>query len=192
MKDAGKADQYISLGDVVNYGPWSNECVQYLESLDNCIKIMGNHEQYFINGECSVQNFLAKEFFNTCFTGFTEADTIKEYLLDYSEQDFVFCHTLNDEYIYQDTNIQLDENYVIGHSHHQYQVESNKYILVNPGSVGQNRKYINEINYLIFDSANTSFDFRNIIYDVGSVINEMVVKGFPEVCVDYYRNKSRK
>ena len=48
-------DQYINIGDVVNYGPWSNECVELIESL-NCINIKGNHEEYFINGECNVKN----------------------------------------------------------------------------------------------------------------------------------------
>ena len=41
---AGNVDQYVCLGDVVNYGPWSNECVQFISELENCIKIRGNHE----------------------------------------------------------------------------------------------------------------------------------------------------
>ena len=49
VKKSGKVDGYYILGDVVNYGPWSNECVQMLETLPNCIKILGNHEDYFIN-----------------------------------------------------------------------------------------------------------------------------------------------
>ena len=50
VDDAKKVDQYICLGDVVNYGPWSNECVQFIAELGNCIKIKGNHEDYFIDG----------------------------------------------------------------------------------------------------------------------------------------------
>lgn len=60
-------DQYINIGDVVNYGPWSNECVELIESL-NCINIKGNHEEYFINGECNVKNV---ETFKTIYSNKT-------------------------------------------------------------------------------------------------------------------------
>ena len=46
---------YLILGDVVNYAPWSNECVDLLSSLDDCICLMGNHEEYFINKHCPVK-----------------------------------------------------------------------------------------------------------------------------------------
>ena len=48
IKDVGEVDGYFVLGDVVNYGPWSNECVDMLEDLQNCKKIRGNHEYFFI------------------------------------------------------------------------------------------------------------------------------------------------
>ena len=50
VKKSGDVDGYVVLGDVVNYGPWSNECVQMLETLPYCTKIRGNHEDYYING----------------------------------------------------------------------------------------------------------------------------------------------
>ena len=57
-----KVDQYIFLGDIVGYGPWSNECVEIVKSIKNCIKIRGNHEEYFIKGECDKKNLLAQSF----------------------------------------------------------------------------------------------------------------------------------
>src|SRR5258708_20926134 len=48
-------DLYISLGDVVNYGPWSNECVELLESLKPVVKLLGNHDRYFLDGEIKEQ-----------------------------------------------------------------------------------------------------------------------------------------
>ena len=42
------ADLYISLGDIVNYGPWSNECVELLNSIKYKICIRGNHEDAFM------------------------------------------------------------------------------------------------------------------------------------------------
>ena len=53
-------DAYFFLGDVVNYGPWSNECVEFIDTLENSQKIMGNHEEYFINKKCNVKNQLVK------------------------------------------------------------------------------------------------------------------------------------
>ena len=67
VDDAKKVDQYICLGDVVNYGPWSNECVQFIAEMENCIKIKGNHEDYFIDGKCDAKHFLVQEFFSFCY-----------------------------------------------------------------------------------------------------------------------------
>ena len=61
VKDACDVDGYIILGDVVNYGPWSNECVMMVENLQNCKKIRGNHEDFFIAGQCGCDNFLANK-----------------------------------------------------------------------------------------------------------------------------------
>ena len=77
--DAKKVDQYICLGDVVNYGPWSNECVQFIAELGNCIKIKGNHEDYFIDGKCDANHFLVQEFFSFCYDNFEEKLLLKEY-----------------------------------------------------------------------------------------------------------------
>lgn len=51
LNDAKKCDGYICLGDLVDYGPCSNECVDLALSLPNSIIIMGNHEEDYINGK---------------------------------------------------------------------------------------------------------------------------------------------
>ena len=63
MKLYPKDNKWISLGDNVNYGPWSNECVQILKNELNCICVKGNHEKYFLNGDIAVrrQVILASE-----------------------------------------------------------------------------------------------------------------------------------
>ena len=72
VSDTKDLDSYIVLGDVVNYGPWSNECVEFLDNLRDCIKLKGNHEDYFINGSCFSNNHLANEFFSVCFEEFNK------------------------------------------------------------------------------------------------------------------------
>ena len=191
LKDIGRVDLYISLGDVVNYGPWSNECVQLLESLKNCIKLRGNHEEFFLSYHYAGENSLVKEFFNYCVKDFTEGKNIQEYILSYTLNNFQLCHTIKNQYIFQDGKIRIDNNYIIGHSHHQFKIESNGFILYNPGSVGQNRKFINQISYIIYNTVEKSFKFYNFIYDVDILINEMKRRNYPTICIDYYKNKRR-
>ena len=58
-----RVDKFICLGDVVGYGPWSNECVDIIKGLKNATKILGNHEEYFLNRSCTSKNPLTKLFF---------------------------------------------------------------------------------------------------------------------------------
>ena len=192
LKESGKVDGYIILGDVVNYGPWSNECVQLIDTLPECNKILGNHEEYFIEGKCDCESYLAKTFFNRCYPEFNEVTLIESYKRESQFENFTCIHTLEKKYIFQDTYININKNYIIGHSHQQYEIYRNGYKLINPGSVGQNRQFINEINFLIYDTEQQQIDFRSILYDVDIVIKEMEKRGYPELCVDYYHNKRRK
>tara|TARA_B100000315_G_scaffold221445_1_gene224829 strand:- start:403 stop:1038 length:636 start_codon:yes stop_codon:yes gene_type:complete len=192
VKEAGNVDGYIVLGDVVNYGPWSNECVEMLETLPNCIKILGNHEDYFINGKCNCDNYLANEFFNHCYQQFKEVALIQTYEKESQFEDFTCIHTLEDRYIFQDTDVTLKKNYIIGHSHRQYETSRNGFTLINPGSVGQNRQFINEINFMIYHTKRKKADFRSVLYDVNIVIKQMEKLDYPEMCLDYYRKKPRK
>ena len=192
VDDAKKVDQYICLGDVVNYGPWSNECVQFIAEMENCIKIKGNHEDYFIDGKCDANHFLVQEFFSFCYDNFEEKQLLKEYKKASKIENYLLCHTIEERYIYHDSIINLENNYFIGHSHQQFKIESNGYVLYNPGSVGQNRQFINEINYMIYDTKSNNVDFRSLLYDVDIVIKQMSKMDYPEICLDYYRNKPRK
>jgi predicted phosphodiesterase len=63
LKVESGVDGYINLGDVVNYAPWSNECVEIIAGLKNCYNIKGNHEDYFITNKCDVVNPLVLDFF---------------------------------------------------------------------------------------------------------------------------------
>lgn len=191
LKDAGTVDQYISLGDVVNYGPWNNECVQLLMSLDNCIRLRGNHDDYFISEKCGDSNIIARTSFNFCIKGFSEAQSLKTFQDEYAVGKYLLKHTINDDYIYPDSEITFSENYIIGHSHHQFVLRSDSFVLYNAGSVGQNRKFINIINYLLYDSSEDKFKMKAIVYNVDKVINEMKIRKYPDICINYYSNKNR-
>ena len=192
LKEEGSCDGYICLGDLVNYGPWSNECVDLAVSLPNSIVIMGNHEEAFINGEYPGTNPLVQDFFQMTFPSFKKTEIIKSFVIDSQLDDFICKHTINNSYIFPDTQVNLNNNYIIGHSHHQFEYKNNNFTLYNSGSVGQNRKYINEINYLIYDAKLKSITMKSVIYNIDVVINEMKHLSYPIDCVNYYFNKSRR
>ena len=191
LKHTKTTDGYICLGDVVGYGPWANECVDIVRALPNIVYIQGNHEKCFATGYYDGNNEIAKTFFNFCYPLFDRKEKISNLLESYSLNGFTFKHTIFNQSIYPDSTPTLDNNYVIGHSHHQFKLEQPPFTLYNVGSVGQNRKYINVINFMVFDTKTTQFTPFAVNYDDNIIINEMRKKGYPQICIDYYNNKQR-
>ncbi|MGY2490715.1 metallophosphoesterase family protein [Cupriavidus sp. CP313] len=190
LADAGHADRYICLGDIVNYGPWSNECVDLVFSLPNCSVIEGNHEAYFNNNDYVSPN-ISKRFFDFCRPNFDRCEKIAELPKKLEWEGYTFTHTIENRRIYPDTKLSLDANHMIGHSHHQFKTENGGFTLYNSGSVGQNRLHINIINYLVFYADEHQVEMRSVAYDEMLVINEMRQRGYPRECIDYYNNKQR-
>ncbi len=192
LKVEDKCDEYISLGDLVNYGPWSNECVDLALSLPNSTLLMGNHEEAFIDGRYLGSNPLVQSFFGKTFPSFTRKEEIRGFAKESRLGKFICTHTINDASIYPDTELQLDANYIIGHSHHQFRYTNNNFELFNAGSVGQNRKFIDEINYLTFDSETSKITMKSLVYDVDLLLGQMIHEGYPQACMDYYLSKERR
>ncbi|MGN5480842.1 metallophosphoesterase family protein [Cupriavidus basilensis] len=190
LADAGRADRYICLGDIVNYGPWSNECVDLVFSLPNCSVIEGNHEANFKNNN-HISSNISKIFFDFCRPNFDRYEKISKLPEKIEWEGYTFAHTIKNRKIYPDTDLSLDANYMIGHSHHQFKTENSGFILYNCGSVGQNRLYINIINYLVFHTDEHIIEMRSTTYDEMLVINEMRQRGYPRECIDYYNDKQR-
>ena len=192
IKNCKNVDRYIILGDVVNYGPWSNECVELLETMPNCIKILGNHDTNFINEKNPIKTELGESFFLKCFDNFNQKKNLTKYIQNFEDNNFIYSHTIENRYIYDDTQIKIHHNHFIGHSHQAFLIKNNKFILANPGSVGQNREYINEINFLIHNSETRNISLKSIIYNVDLVIDKMKSEKYSNQCIDYYNNKKRK
>ena len=179
-------DFYVFLGDVVGYGPWSNECVEIIKGIKNSEKILGNHEEYFIKKNCNSNNELTKLFFEHSFKNFKCAEEIKNYKKYIICDEIKFTHTVNNQYIYKDTNLKIYENLVIGHSHTQFVKKINKYWLINPGSLGQNRKNIQKMEFAILNTQNCNIDFISKKADINYLLNEMRLKKYPLQCIEYY------
>jgi len=182
-------DQIISLGDVVNYGPWGNECVDLLEN-KGAINLVGNHEEYFLQGSYPGPSALVKQFFKVCYMDFQRMGVIGKYRSEYIIGKFICRHTIGDLYVFQDTPVTIDANTIIGHSHSQFTRQVDGFTLVNTGSVGQNRREINVINYATYDTASDDMVLKEVVYDHNLVIQKMREKNYPEECLNYYLGKS--
>jgi predicted phosphodiesterase len=185
-------DVMICHGDVVNYGPWSDECVALLER-EGCICLMGNHEEYYLAGSYPGQNLVAKSFFEFCYPRFRSFGTIARYGTDYEIPGITVRHSLGGVYMYPDSDLEpygIDRNYIIGHSHHQFHRKVKGFDLYNTGSVGQNRKTINVANYLLADEKG-EVELKSLVFDVDLVTDKMEELGYPEICLNYYKQKSR-
>lgn len=191
LKEEKDCEQFICLGDLVNYGPWSNECVSLATSLKNATLLMGNHEEAFINGFYPGETLLVQEFFNMTYKTFTELENIKKFIDKSNLGKYICSHTIQNQYIYPDTTVELDANYLIGHSHHQFEYKNNGFTLFNSGSVGQNRKYIDIINYLVYDCDTELIEMKYLKYNPDIIIKEMQLMKYPEICINYYSNKKR-
>lgn len=192
LKREGSADIIVSLGDVVNYGPWSNECVDLLSGLNNAILLMGNHEEAFIERNYSGSNKIAQAFFNHCIPSFSRFDEIAAYKKEYVYNEYHFVHTLHDDYIYPDSKIELSRNEFIGHSHRLFTRFENGYRLVNVGSVGQCRTNIDELNYVIWRTDENRLELVVCEYDATPVLKEMVSRKYPAICMDYIMSKRKR
>ena len=189
--EKGSYDSFICHGDVVNYGPWSNECVNLLSEMKE-----GNHEKYFINGVYDGTNKIAKAFFEHCYNYFNKSliEVISIYKNQIQLENFIVKHTIFNKYIFADTdisNFKIESDYIIGHSHQQFEREKDKFKIYNTGSLGQNRQYINQSSYIKFDTISKKIEMKSFKHDMNKVINKMKSEKYPSICINYYLSKKQ-
>jgi predicted phosphodiesterase len=188
-----RVDAYICLGDVVNYGPWNDECLDLVTSLPGIVYLEGNHERLFRGAESASQEIpLVQAFFEHSVRSFTNREAIEGLPLQFETDGFCFTHTLDDQKIFADSDVTFSRNYFIGHSHHQFQIEQDGHSLINCGSVGQNRKLIDVLHYAIFDAATGEVELCESTFDFEKFMRELRARKYPQQCIDYYAKKSRR
>ncbi len=189
-------DSFICHGDVVNYGPWSNECINFLSEKENGTLLFGNHEKYFIDGIYDGKNQIARAFFNHCYNKFDHKllDVITKYKENINIENYIVIHTIFNQYIFKDTDlskIPVDHDYIIGHSHQQFKILKNTFKIYNTGSLGQNREFINQSCYIILDTFGKNVEMKNFKIDIKNVISKMKSESYPTICIDYYLSKKQ-
>jgi predicted phosphodiesterase len=186
-------ESYLCLGDVVNYGPWNDECLVLVEQLPGITVLEGNHERLFQGLEDLDHELpLVRDFYLQSHKAFSRPDLIRNLPRQLRLGTFECSHTINGRSIYADTAIEIAHDHIIGHTHHQFQVERSGFRIVNPGSVGQNRKWIDMVDYGILDTGTGGVTLHSLPYDVDLFLAELRRRGYPEQCVRYYDSKARK
>ena len=188
----GDVDSYLCLGDTVNYGPWNDECLELIAALPGCRSVQGNHERLFLKlDDVSRESSLVQDFFQASYSSFSRNDLIEGLPLSITLDAYVCRHTIDNKSIYPDSSIHLERNYFIGHTHHQFRITNARFELINPGSIGQNRQWIDRIDFAIFDTKSQQIELRSLTYNVDSFLSELRARRYPTQCIGYYANKAR-
>jgi predicted phosphodiesterase len=187
------ADAYLCLGDVVNYGPWNDECLEAVHSLPGIVLLEGNHERLF-NGVDPIarEKSLVQDFFCHSSRFFSRRDLIAALPHDYRLGTFVCTHTIDGDRVYPDTQIEVGHDYIVGHTHHQFAIERFSHTIVNAGSVGQNRRCINVISYALYDTQTGRVTLCGEKYRFDLFLSELEARKYPQNCIDYYARKPRQ
>jgi putative phosphoesterase len=186
----GSVDAYVCLGDVVGYGPWNDECLELVHSLPNVVMLDGNHERMFRNPSLvKHEPPLVQEFFAHSARRFARRDLIEGLPQTHVAAHFACTHTIDSRNIYRDTNIEIGEDLIIGHSHHAFAVMRGNHLLVNCGSIGQNRKRLDVLTYVLLDDGSQEFSLCAAPWAVDVLLRECQDRGYSEMCMAYYRSK---
>ena len=199
IKECKKAgvERFLVLGDLIGYYYQPKEVLETLLSL-NAIMIQGNHEKLLedlIKGKiekdalskkygCGHQiavNSLSKEQLDYLF------NLPKQISLKIENTTFSLNHgsPINqDEYLYPNSseeildrcNIASVDFVLVGHSHYAFEYKCNYSILLNVGSVGQNRQKSGIASWGLINSVTKEYNLIETVYDAEKVFKEAMIR----------------
>lgn len=186
----GVADSYVCLGDIVNYGPWNDECLEKVTSLPNVQIVAGNHDELFLDdSELSREAPVVQDFYQASRSSFTRFDLLCDLPDEITLGPFKCRHTVGDERVFADSAIAIGADYMIGHTHWQYSIRRNGWRIINPGSVGQNRERIDMVDYALYDTDTDEVALKRIPYNLTTFLAELKARRWPASCLAYYERK---
>lgn len=183
-----RTDAWIHAGDAVGYGPWPNECVRLLASLD-AVAVAGNHDLGVL-GRHDVSRYhrIARRLIE--WTRAVLAADARRWLealpVQASGEGVVVAHgTLDDpsEYVRTPAHAARElarmpstETLVLGHTHIAWWYDGR---LLNPGAIGQTRDDHLLARFAVLDTAAKTAELREVQYDVARVRRELLRRGLP-------------
>jgi predicted phosphodiesterase len=92
-------------------------------------------------------------------------------------KEYIFPEDATPDLIY---NINCDV-LVLGHTHIPFIMDSERGLIVNPGSVGQPRDGNPDASFAVLDTVTQDIELRRARYDIEKVIKDMLAVHLPEV-----------
>ncbi len=211
---AQNCTHYVSLGDVVGYGPNPRECLEIVRSL-NCPVVMGNHDEYCGSVlDLTGFNPMASDAIKWTRDQLSESD--REWLrnLKYSHivESFTIVHATLDlpekwAYVFDKLAGAASMNYqrtpvcFNGHTHvpvafvrtamgvqggmyNKIKIEVGRKYFINAGSIGQPRDRNPAAAYVTYDPANGLVELLRVEYDFRVTQQKIRAAGLPESLAD--------
>lgn len=192
LNHINKVDSIICAGDITGYYPFPNEVIKLLIE-NKVISIIGNHDNYLLNGNAPQNaNLLVKDSVKLTKKIITK-ESIK-YLkslptslnLVIDNKRVLVCHGSPwdnlEERVYPDySNFERFNNIdsdviVLGHTHYPMIKNIGNKTIINPGSCGQPRDY-NMLSNIIWDTDRNNFIIQRIKWDIEKFKKEALKKG---------------
>ncbi len=191
-------DLLLCAGDIVGYGPFPNEVIEALSSI-NAVCVMGDHEYAVLTGDTRMFNPYAA--WSTEWTRKAIKEENKKWLKGLSTvQRFavegvtisVFHGSPFDplwEYVFPEASPKYlrsiirkagTDIVILGHTHIPFLFRWKNRLLINPGSVGQPRDGDPRASYVILELPSMKVKNKRVEYEVDVVKEKMAREGFPE------------
>lgn len=187
------ADELIFCGDVFGYYYYQNEILDKFRNMQGLKAVLGNHDKMFldvIDGKLDVDILVTRY-----------GNTYKHNIEKISKKNIEFLRSLPHKLelnidgckigvfhgspsdplngrIYPDTDIIDIKNYlkydfvILGHTHHRMVKKVMSTLVINPGSLGQQRDG-KGCSALLLDLGNEKYDFITIQYNVNKLIRDV-------------------
>jgi len=208
-----KVDRLLVLGDIVGYYYHPNKLLEQLNDWDYLL-IKGNHEDILLNiisgtikesvirakygsGHQKAIEQLSK----------TQLETLcnapERRMLEIDNIKILMCHGSpwsTDYYLYPDTQKKVLDKceqpeidiVLTGHSHHAFFYKAGRSILINAGSVGQNRNTGGLASWALINTDNGSIQLKSTPYDVTQLIDEIERMDPDNIYLKYILTRNRK
>jgi len=204
-------DQYISLGDIINYGASPVEVIELIRSMHPVI-VAGNHDWGIVDKfDINALHQFAREalLWSRKMISVEDKIFLRSLKLIYREKNFVCVHSslLNPQefnYIFNSQDALLSicrmekDICFIGHSHRPISyvltqdglsyskaafipISDGRKYIINVGSVGQPRDGDNRGCVCIYDDAKSAVYFHRFEYNIKSAADKIINAGLPDI-----------
>lgn len=189
-----RIDKLLILGDIVGYYYSPDKILEHLNNWDY-LMVKGNHENILrdiISGKTDKSSIKAKygSGHQKAIERLTEdqisilCNAPDSLQIEIDNFKILMCHGSpwsSDCYLYPDTSKEVLDKFeqsdadvvLIGHSHYAFLYKGRKSILINSGSVGQNRNIGGLASWAIINTDNRSIQIKATPYDVKHLIEEI-------------------